>query len=192
MIPSFGPSGTLPPFVGNSPADGAGRSPYHASMLEVVASLGTTPARARLCRGLLELRRELRKIGIEVGVQWLNGSFCEDIETTRSRPPRDIDVVTLLARPEQHRTDEAWRAFVAGNSHLFENKQTKGAFGCDAYFIDLHSPADLTISQITYWFGLFTHQRMTHLWKGILQVPLQSDDDEAWELLASAETDSTS
>jgi hypothetical protein len=183
MIPSFGSSGVLPPFVGNSPTEAAGVSPYHASMVEVVELLATTPARVELCRGLLRLRRGLREIGIDQGVQWLNGSFCEDVEVTRGRPPNDIDLVTLLARPDKCTEDAAWKGLVAANLHLFDSRITKSQFRCDAYFIDLHNRADFTVSQITYWFGLFTHQRVTHLWKGILQVPLQSDDEIAERLL---------
>ena len=183
MIPSFGSSGVLPPFVGGSPAEAAGVSPYSATMVEVVELLGTTPARVELCRGLLKLRKGLRAIGIDQGVQWINGSFCEDVEVTRGRPPNDIDLVTLLARPDKYQDDAAWKGLVAANLHLFDSKIAKAKFRCDAYFIDLHNRADFTISQITYWFGLFTHQRATHLWKGILQVPLQSDDEIAEEVL---------
>ena len=188
MIPTFSSSGVLPPFVGNSPAEPAGVSPYSATMVEVVDSLGTTPARAELCRGLLKLRKALREIGIDQGVQWLNGSFCEDVEVTRGRGPNDIDVVTLIARPDKYKESASWKGFVAANLHLFDSRIVKSRYRCDAYFIDLHHRADFTISQITYWFGLFTHQRATHLWKGILQVPLQSDDEIAEEILGIPQT----
>jgi hypothetical protein len=185
MIPAFTSSGVLPPFVGHSAADAKGVSPYYTTIYEVVSQLGRTPERIALCRGLLKLRKELRSIGIDQGVQWLDGSFCEDVETTRARPPADIDVVTLLVRPNSHKDDSSWKGFVTANAHLFDSAQAKSHFGCDAYFIDLHSPADFTIAQITYWFGLFTHQRVTHLWKGILQIPLESDDAVAEQLLNS-------
>jgi hypothetical protein len=93
--------------------------------------------------------------------------------------------VTLLVRPNNHKDDLSWKALVTANLHLFDRAQAKANFDCDAYFIDLHNPVDFTISQITYWFGLFTHQRVTQLWKGILQVPLESDDAVAERLLDS-------
>ena len=34
-----------------------------------------------------------------------------------------------------------------------------------------------------YWFGLFTHQRETFIWKGMLEISLQDDDESALELL---------
>jgi hypothetical protein len=185
MIPAFNSSGVLPPFVGHSATDAKGVSPYFTTIYEVVTQLGGSPERISLCRGLLKLRKELRILGIDQGVQWLNGSFCEDVETTRARPPADIDIVTLLVRPTSHKDDLGWKALITANIHLFDSVQAKANFGCDAYFIDLHNPADFTISQITYWFGLFTHQRVTHLWKGILQVPLESDDAVAEQFLNS-------
>jgi hypothetical protein len=154
-------------------------------MSELVSKLAMTPERAKLCKGLLDHRRALRSLGIVSAIQWIDGSFCENIEVTRGRPPADIDVVTLLARPATHKNDSAWGALVSANLQVFNSVQTKAAFGCEAFFVDLSLSGDLVISQITYWFGLFTHQRVTHLWKGLLQIPLVSDDDAANLQLAS-------
>ena len=176
MIPPFAPSGVLPPYIGPSPADILGVSPYRTTMSEIATTLATTKERAKLCRGLLDYREALRAIGITRAVQWINGSFCENVEVTRGKPPADIDVVTLLLRPPSHQDDAAWVALVTANLHVFDPAQTKAQYHCDAYPIDLHLPLDHTISQLTYWFGLFTHKRTTTLWKGILQVPILSDD----------------
>ena len=35
------------------------------------------------------------------------------------------------------------------------------------------------IDQTKYWFGLFSHQRDTFLWKGMLEIPLTDDTDVA-------------
>lgn len=176
MIPSFGLSGVLPPFVGASAADGAGVSPYRTTMSEIASILATTPERAKLCVGLLEYRKALRNLGVIDAIQWINGSFCEYVEATRGKPPGDIDLVTLLARPAAYQDDTAWNMLVTTNLSVFHPTLAKKQYGCDAYLIDLHKPMAYTISQVTYWFGLFTHQRTTNLWKGILQVPLLSDD----------------
>jgi hypothetical protein len=34
-----------------------------------------------------------------------------------------------------------------------------------------------------FWFGLFSHQRETALWKGIVQIELDADDAAAVALL---------
>ncbi len=185
MIPPFNLSGVLPPYIGSSPADRAGLSPYDASLLEIADAFGTTHQRARILRGLVDLRDRLRQIGVSGGYQWCAGSFCEDIETTQGRSPVDIDVVTFFVRPAHVRDDAAWRAFVAANAALFDASRTKAAFLCDAYFVDASSALTSMISQVTYWHGLFGHQRSSHLWKGILRVPLVSNDTDALALLAS-------
>lgn len=184
MIPPFNPSGVLPPYVGASPADPAGLSPFDATIREVAEALATTADRAELLRGLIALRQQLVGLGITDGYQWYAGSFCEDIETTQGRSPKDIDVVTFFVRPSVHSGDTAWNSFVAANRSVFSPPDAKAAYKCDAYFVDANTPLPNMISQVTYWHGLFGHQRVSHLWKGILRVPLVSDDIAALAHLA--------
>lgn len=148
-------------------------------MSEFAMRFGTSPARAILLKGLISYRAALRAVGIVSGYQWLNGSFCEDIETIETRPPNDIDVVTTFIRPVGHQTDADWVTFFAANNNLFDEDHVKGAWGCHPFFIDAHLPLGMTIRQVTYWFGLFTHQRVTFQWKGMVQVDLNSDDAAA-------------
>jgi len=68
---------------------------------------------------------------------------------------------------------------IDANPSLFDKTATKKEYGCEGFFVEAGFPAVLVHRQITYWFGLFTHQKVTFLWKGILQVPLQSDDSDA-------------
>lgn len=179
MIPPFNPSGVLPPYVGTSPVDQAGLSPFDASIREVAEVLGTTAERAELLRGLIALRQQLVALGIKDGYQWYAGSFCENIEVTHGRSPKDIDVVTFFVRPSAYTDDAAWAAFVAANRAVFNPPDAKVTFKCDAYYVDANTPLPGMISQVTYWHGLFGHQRVSHLWKGMLRVPLVSDDDAA-------------
>lgn len=176
MIPSFTHSGVLPPFVGQ-PHEFHGRSPYLVSMTEMAERFGTTEKRQSIFRGLLRYRAELRAIGIHSGFQWIDGSFVEDVETTRQRPPSDVDVVTFATRPAGMEEDANWAALVKDRDDLFASHQSKLQYSCDAYFVDLQptQPAWL-IMQASYWSGLFSHQRDTALWKGMLQVELGKDD----------------
>jgi hypothetical protein len=159
-------------------------APYEASMSEVARQFCTSAERVRLFKGLLQLRAELVDLGM-LGLQWIDGSFCEDVEKLRGRAPGDIDVVTLLVRPKDARDDTTWRALWQANQRVFDSKQAKTIFGCEAFYIDATYPAILVADQVTYWFGLFTHQRVSNLWKGVVEVPLASDDIAAAKLVDS-------
>jgi hypothetical protein len=179
VIPAWNQSGVLPPFVGTSPADRSGVSPYSATMREIAERFCTSPRRVQLFRGLVSFRKALLGVGISQGFQWINGSYLENVETVRGASPKDIDLVTLFVRPQLHQDQAAWNAFFVANRSLFDSKATAAAYGCEAFAIDVGLSAFLVAPQITYWFGLFTHQRVTLIWKGILQVPLVGDDDDA-------------
>ena len=154
MIPPWTGAGLLPPFVGASSAEIKGVSPYGANLLEVAQRFGTTPARSALLFGLLAWRTALSGIGL-TGVQWLNGSFLEDIERTENRDPQDIDVVTFVVRPPGVVDGTAWKSFVAANANLFTPPLVKQHYGCDAYLVDVAYGPGTLLKQATYWYGLF-------------------------------------
>lgn len=184
MIPSFNISGVLPPFVGADPGGPpAASSPYATSMVEICAHLCTTPERANILRGLIRLREALRRLGFDRGFQWMDGSFCEDCETINGRAPRDIDIVTFIARPERLRPPHEWTAFTEANRHVFHPADAKRNYGCDARYVEINTHAGNAIKQTAYWYGLFSHQRATFLWKGMLQVELSEDDGPALGLI---------
>lgn len=182
MIPAFNESNVLPPFCGGNPASPTALSPYNASMCELVARFGGSPARQAILNGLLAYRQVLRDRGLTEGFQWIDGSFVENVEVSRGRAPADVDVVTFARRPEALRDNAAWRTFVATSRELFDPRVTKQCYLCDAYFVDLDKRSEMVVDDTRYWFGLFSHQRDTSLWKGMVKVPLRSDDDLAREL----------
>lgn len=97
-------------------------------------------------------------------------------------------MVSVVRRPIAHADDTAWHGFV--NAHvgdLFDPDWCKANFSCDAYFLDLDVGPGLVSEQSAYWFGLFSHQRDTFRWKGLVQVDLQCDDDGAMQTLAAIE-----
>ena len=183
MIPVFNESNVLPPFSGGSPALPTALSPYSASMFEVFARFGSTPERKAILVGLLGYRQALRDRGLIEGFQWIDGSFVENVEVSRGRPPADVDVVTFVRRPEGMKGDAEWACFVKATPELFNPRETKRRYLCDAYLVDLDGRGEILVENTKYWFGLFSHQRETSLWKGMLKVPLCSDDDRASELL---------
>ena len=176
----------LPPFLpGGDPTQQAAMAPYRASVTELANDFCGTTERAAILSGLLDFRETLRNIGITTGFQWVAGSFMEDCERNRGRAPNDIDIVTFARRPPQYTQQNKWTQFVNANRAIFTPSAVKKAHRCDAYYIDLMLPPEHIVSQSRYWFGLFSHQRSTYLWKGMLEVPLMDADDQARAILAA-------
>ena len=184
MIPSFSHDGVLPPFLpGGSPTESGAMSPYKVELAEFVNHYANTAKRIEILEGLIAYRDALRAVGVSSGFQWINGSFVEDCEKTRGRPPNDIDVVTFSVRPELYSTPEKWLELIHSNPSLFDPDVTKQTYKCDAYFVDLGVKPFHLVAQTSYWFGLFSHQRETFLWKGMIEVPLSVSDMSAEKLL---------
>lgn len=119
--------------------------------------------------GLLDLRAELRRHGVEA-VQWLDGSFVERVEVIEARPPRDIDVVTYAAND---------LSALLGTPLLSRN-HVKKTYTVDHFLIPPPRNPVFIVRTVSYWNAIFSHRR-DGLWKGMLQVILSSDasDDEA-------------
>lgn len=147
VIPEWDAAGVIPPIAPGASGASPHRAPYRATMIEVVERYGRSPERRAILRGLLELRRALREVGLAEGFQWLDGSFVEDVETLRGRAPADIDVVTFA-----HLGDEAeqQRRF-AQHGHLFLPQETKARFSVDGYYSSLDEPmSDDSVRVVTY------------------------------------------
>jgi hypothetical protein len=179
-IPDFTHSGVLPPFLGATSADGALMSPYSTTLKRVADKLCWTNERREIFKGLLKFREHLNSIGLTNGFQWLSGSFVDDIEALENRPPGDVDVVTFFYRPAAKAGDRDFRLFADTNRPTFDARVMKLQFKCDAYFVDLNVlPTASIVDSTKYWFGLFSHRRRTHEWKGLLRVPLMVTLDDA-------------
>src|ERR1700686_1977956 len=95
LIPTNTISGILPPFTGPTSAVRAMCSPYASTIGEFVLRYAVSVERNAILKGLLDYRAALQNIGVSTGFQLLDGSFVEDVENIRLRPPGDIDVVTF-------------------------------------------------------------------------------------------------
>ena len=182
QLPGFTISGLLPPYVGTDPTDQRLISPYPTTIDVFTQQFAVSAKRGEILKGFLAFRQALAAVGIADGLQWLNGSFSEQIEMREGRDPRDLDVVTFFKRPANERDDAAFAAFFAANLNLFTPAYTKQQFGCDAYFVDLDIEPVNIVAQARYWYGLFSHRRATGEWKGMIEVPLlvsQGDLDAA-------------
>lgn len=187
-IPPFTTSGVLPPYIGADPTVQANMSPYRISLVELVQRFAHSPERRVILTGYLAHRAYLIGLGV-TGIQWLDGSFLEDVENLESRSPGDIDVISFIVRPPayQNANHAAWNAYWMGHLPVFDAQQAKVSYRTDAYFVDVAFGPGFVIKQTAYWFGLFSHKRATGLWKGMLEVPLdsQQDDTAASQLLTT-------
>lgn len=165
-LPTFGASNVLPPFVGQWPAAPLGFSPYPATIGEVAAYFTGSAERRRILVGFLQLRTALRNLGFTISYQWLDGSFCENIEALEGRPPGDIDVMSFLDHPLQNDT-AAFTPIVNANLDMFDHDRCKATYHCDHYMMSVAS--GMSIQEVCYWNAVFSHRR-NGLWKGYVTV----------------------
>jgi hypothetical protein len=174
-IPSFNINGVLPPYVGTSGpgGDATDMSPYEVSATEVVTTFGTSAERQKILRGWLEHRAALRALGFDKGFQWLDGSFVE------KKDPKDLDVVLFSYRPAGVSNANLLAQLLRGNLNVFGRAQVKSSYHLDFFAIDLNSSIEVVVGTSRYFLGLFSHRRLDEVWKGMLQVRLEDDKDDA-------------
>jgi hypothetical protein len=172
----------LPPFVGADPTAPASRSPYRVEIEEVVQRFATSRTRVEILKGLLGYRKELRNLALGAEFQWLAGSFVE----SPGREPRDVDVVTF------YQLTSGQLAGLRGNPHQWDRlrvlaQSARTDFLCDAYLVNMAGLGGDLVAASHYWYGLFSHQRGSLAWKGMLEVEVASGDDDkqAEEILAA-------
>lgn len=176
-VPDWNGVGVLPPFVGDG-TDPAGRAPWPCTPLEFAQRFCTSEHRQKLLIGFLTYRTALRKCGV-FGVQWVDGSFVENCESRRKKPPGDIDVVTVFgAPPGVARSTPECDAFDAATLHLFRGPYMKPLFQCDAYALPLYAEPEDIARSAAYWVGLFSHAKTDTAHKGICEISLTSDETE--------------
>lgn len=187
-IPSFAANGLLPPIAGPTAVD-RNRSPYFATPIELVQSFGTTPRRQHLLRNLLSYRSLMYNNGYLSGIQFLDGSFVENVECHSNREPGDIDVYSLLDAPEEilqnptlWQSDQGYKFWA---DEIQNHPLNKKRFELDTYALLIQElPFPYLIQDVLYWYSLFSHQKLTFAWKGFVAVPLdKNQDDDAIALL---------
>lgn len=161
LLPFFGPGGKAA-----KPA-----SPWLVTPLMLVDVFGSTSERRTLLHSLFRLRSDLRELNVQ-GEQWLDGSFVTAVEDRESRPPKDIDVVTLI--------------YSFGHEHGLPPAMcmpdAKDEYGIDHFPIWV---AELSqrgmyqslVRQVSYFHFLFSHTRSGEP-KGMLAVELSEDPSQ--------------
>ena len=66
-------------------------------------------------------------------------------------------------------------------------RSAKARFFCDAYHVNMVGLCSDLVAAAHYWYGLFSHQRGSLAWKGMLEIEVASADDDrqAEEMLAA-------
>ena len=172
---SWNASGLLPPYLGH-PASRENRSPYLVSLVDLVSQFGYTPARRQILSGFLDFRVALHRAGLVQGVQWVNGSFVEDVMQRRNLEPDDIDVVTFYYPPDGHDQRTLRYRF----PRLFNPDETKILYHTDAHYIEPSAhEMPLMVKLVAYWSNLWGHTKYTQEWKGYIQIDLSDAEDAA-------------
>ncbi|MGV1869702.1 DUF6932 family protein [Agrobacterium rosae] len=182
-IPHFDNRGLIPPVDMANPV-GALRSPYSASIVELVQRFGYTPQRRRLLRNLIDYRALFASDEYAQGVQFIDGSFVEDVEAVRNRDPQDIDVFSLVYPPAKYVADfSLWlnQGMPFWEASLVNRQANKQLYSLDTYgiIVDDQIPIFSTMHDIMYWYGLFSHQRDTFQWKGFVALGIDTAEDQA-------------
>lgn len=111
-IPAFDHNLVLPPHRGDPRLRGD-LSPYACTTVDLCERFANSPERGAILKGLLAFRKRLRGEGLKAGYQWLDGSFLEDIETSESRPPNDLDLLTVYwIQLFTHNRNAVWKGML--------------------------------------------------------------------------------
>lgn len=149
------------------------RSPYEATMTQVVERFATTPERVQLLHDFMDYRHALYSAGVTEGFQWVNGSFVEHVEVT-DRPnkeprPYDIDIVTFYHRPDQPAPEL---------DYLFSPSLTLDRYNIDAYCVVLGTEATTHfVESVAYWYGMWSTRRLDQVSKGFVKIDLDPEHD---------------
>ncbi len=176
VIPAWNANGVIPPVNSAGPTS-AERSPYVVSLSEFVLRFASSAKRKQILNGFLQYRGRLHSVGLATGFQWLDGSFLENVETTESRDPNDLDIVTFYSLPvgvtQQQVQSQASDLFP---TNAIERARLKAAYFVDPFFVSLGSWAPMLVQQCTYWYSVWAHRRDS-TWKGYLQIDLDPGED---------------
>lgn len=138
----------------------------------------TNTHRAELFEGYLRFRKELSRVGIRRGMQWLNGSYV-----TPKEEPRDIDVVTFCYASDYDDGGVPARALTSHESD--PNQDARVVYNVDSYVVRLddRDPTEL-IENALYWHEWWSRRRdPPGSRKGFAIVDLSESSDEAEALV---------
>ena len=124
-----------------------------------------------MLKGFVQFRLDSYAHGINNTFQWIDGSFVEDKLLREKSEPNDIDVVTVINIPSTEQT-----ALIRAFPEFANSIKSKHKYHVDHYIADISNPVS-AVRNTQYRIQLFSHNRRG-VWKGMLEVPLYSDNTE--------------
>jgi hypothetical protein len=174
IIPKFNDNGVLPPHRGD-PTVREDMSPYVATTLQLCERFGTTKLRRTMLQGFLEYRALLHDLNVKKGFQWLDGYFLEDFETKKGKHPDCIQVVNFYEQPKPFPHPDKSDAYAL----LTDMTAIERKFHVAYHTVGLHWKAERLVSHTRFWWGQMSHTEETEIWKGLVQVPLNTPEEDA-------------
>lgn len=171
-IPKYNSQGLLPPHNGDA-RDLDGGSPYHTTTLELCHTFGTTRTRREILRGFFRLRAALAELELNDGWQWLDGRFLE--KDRGHNEPELIQVVTFYT-PSPLLDDPMFTDHV---NRINDFDLSHRLFRVDHNYVSLELPLPALVHNTRHYAALLSHQSETGIWKGMLQVNLNTPQDDA-------------
>ena len=97
--------------------------------------------------------------------------------------------MTFIRPPAAIETAPQLTELMDGNPGVFARAAVKAAHHLDAFFVDMDGTVEVVVDSTRYWLGLFSHRRGDSMWKGMVNVSLSDngDDARASQLLDAAE-----
>lgn len=171
MIPPFDKNNVLPPYVeGGNPTNLHDQSPYKSDIVEFCTRFATSAQRKSILQGFVKFRLDALSYGINGGIQWIDGSFVEDIEKRDNRAPHDIDVLSMVYFPSKEMEVRTLHAFPSFANHNL----SKINYMVDHFPLILNYNPIFVVNYTKYWSQLFGHNR-NGVWKGMVELPLYAD-----------------
>jgi hypothetical protein len=165
--------GVIAPIAEGEDGVSDNRSPYKISIIDFVKNFSYTQDRCHIISKFLDYREKIYQLEINEGFQWVDGSFTENVEELRQRPPSDIDLVNFIYQPSQI-NEEYW----AEHGYVFDHDIAKQNYLVDSYWVNLSvNDKEYIVNQTAYWYSMWSHQRDTNIWKGFYQIALTPQDD---------------
>jgi hypothetical protein len=161
-----------------------GGSPYRTSTLELCNTFGTTRTRREILRGLLKLRSALADLQLTDGWQWLDGRFLEKDRGSHHEPEL-IQVVTFY-KPSPLLEDPLFSEHM---HRVNDYELSHRLFRVDHNYVNLDLELPDLISNTRHYAALLSHQSETGLWKGMLQINLNTPQDDSMALKRLEEMD---
>jgi len=151
-------------------------SPFKATTLELCERFGKNKVRRNILRGFLDFRSVLTELKMVNGFQWLDGYFMEDFEHARGKTPDFVQVVTFYHQPSPPfpPPDLTDTYAILEDADLLEEK-----YCVLNHTIRLDWKPERIVKWTRFWWGQMSHTEESEVWKGLVQVPLNTPDDDA-------------